>query len=58
MPTQLRSTLTLSLKAVSMAMAAITIALTALDYRDMSLLIILLSVGLFSHVLATIIESN
>jgi hypothetical protein len=41
-----------------MAMAALAIAFTALDYGDVSLLIILLSIGLFSHALSTIMDNG
>lgn len=40
-----------------MAMAALAIAFTALDYGDVTMMIILLSIGLFSHALSTIMET-
>lgn len=58
MTLQLRTTVALAFKAVAMAMAALAIAFTALDYGDVTLLIILLSIGLFSHALSTIMDSR
>lgn len=58
MATQLRSTLALAFKAVTLAMAALAIAFTTLDYGDVSMMVILLSIGLFSHGLATILDAN
>ncbi|MGD8732258.1 MAG: hypothetical protein PVH92_10290 [Anaerolineales bacterium] len=58
MTNQLRTTVALAFKAAAMAMAALAIAFTALDYGDISLLIILLSIGLFSHALSTIMDNG
>ncbi|MGD2163564.1 MAG: hypothetical protein PVI81_02995 [Anaerolineales bacterium] len=58
MTNQLRTTVALAFKAAAMAMAALAIAFTALDYGDVSLLIILLSIGLFSHALSTIMDNG
>ncbi len=58
MTNQLRTTVALAFKAVAMAMAALAIALTALEYGDVTLLIILLSIGLFSHALSTIMDGR
>jgi hypothetical protein len=58
MTNQIRIAVGLAFKATAMAMAALAIAFTALDYGDISLLIILLSIGLFSHSLSTIIDSR
>ncbi|MGD2057395.1 MAG: hypothetical protein PVI04_01590 [Anaerolineales bacterium] len=57
MNSQLRATVALAFKAVAMAMAALAIAFTALDYGDVTMMIILLSIGLFSHALSTIMET-
>lgn len=57
MNNQLQSTVALAFKAIAMAMAALAIAFTALKYGDISLMIVLLSIGLFSQALATIMEA-
>lgn len=58
MNNQLRTTVALAFKAVAMAMAALAIAFTALEYGDSSMMIILLSIGLFSLALSTIMEAR
>ena len=58
MTNQLRTTVALAFKAVAMAMAALAIAFTALDYGDGSLMVILLSSGLFSLAFAAIMDNR
>ncbi len=58
MTNQLRTTVALAFKAAAMAMAALAIAFTALDYGDVSLLIILLSSGLFAIALANVMDGR
>ena len=58
MTNQLRTIVALAFKTVAMAMAALAIAFTALDYGDVSLMVILLSIGIFSLAFATIMDNR
>ena len=58
MTNQLRTIVALAFKTVAMAMAALAIAFTALDYGDVSLMVILLSIGIFSLAFAMIMDNR
>jgi hypothetical protein len=53
-----QGTVALAFKGVAMAMAAVSIAFTVIDVGSFDLYVILLSIGLFSMAIASILEPS